>query len=156
VSDFSSLPRTMQIAAQKQHGDRINKYLIPPPVFQTFKGKFLEFDPISSSLSTQFPVLESYLNPYGNLQGGITAALVDNTIGPLSFLIAPPNVTHRLNMKYIRPITLDLGYIIIKCQLMNRKGLRLIFKAEVTDLNQVVLARGKSTHWIIKEEEIDV
>jgi acyl-coenzyme A thioesterase PaaI-like protein len=140
----------MQIAIQAQHGERYHNYLIPPPVFQTFQGKFLEFDPLSSSLYAQFPVLGQYLNPFGNLQGGITTALVDNTIGPLSFLIAPPNITHRLNMKFIRPITLEMGYIQIKCQLVSRKGLRLIFKAEVTDPKQVVVAKGKSTHWIIK------
>jgi len=35
------------------------------------------------------------------MQGGMIAAAVDNTIGPLSFLVAAPNVTRRLEMKYI-------------------------------------------------------
>jgi len=81
-------------------GDRVAEYAFPPPVFALMKGEFVELDLDAGLLSARFPVLESYLNPYGSMQGGMIAAAVDNTLGPLSVLVAPPNVTRRLEVKY--------------------------------------------------------
>jgi len=89
---------------RRRLGDRLDDYLIPPPVFQTLRGEFLAYDPQAGLLRTRFPVLPEYLNPYGSLQGGVVAAAIDNTLGPLSMLVAPPNVTRRLEMKYSQAV----------------------------------------------------
>src|SRR3972149_7550382 len=94
-------------------GDRLGDYLIPPPVFQTLRGEFLAYEPQAGLLRIRFPVLNEYLNPYGLLQGGMLAAAVDNTLGPLSMLVAPPNVTRRLEVTYSRPATLEMEHIIV-------------------------------------------
>ena len=83
----------------------------------------------------------------------MVAAAVDNTLGPLSMLVAPPNVTRRLEMKYSHPITIDLEYIIVEGVLLERDGRRLTFRADVRDLEGTLLARGKSYHWINDEIE---
>jgi acyl-coenzyme A thioesterase PaaI-like protein len=154
MTDHSSLLLSMQQTIQKRYGDRAKNFMIPPPVFETFQGRFIDYDPITSSLTAQFPVLEKYLNPFGILQGGVTSALVDNTIGPLSFLVAPYNVTRRLEMKFIQKITLETGNINIICNLDHRKGPRLFFKAGVYSPNGEILARAKSIHWILENEDI--
>jgi acyl-coenzyme A thioesterase PaaI-like protein len=135
-------------AIRKRYGDQIDQFLIPPPVFLSYQGQILDFDPKSNSLSVQFPILNDYLNPFGIQQGGITAAMVDNAIGPLSFLIAPPNITRRLHLKFIQPIKLVMDHIIITCCLEEKKGPRMIFKAEVFSPSNVLLAKAKSIHWI--------
>jgi uncharacterized protein (TIGR00369 family) len=155
VIDLTGLLPTMQTALRARLGDRIGEYLIPPPVFFALGGEFIDFDPDTSSLTARFPVLEAYLNPYGVLQGGMIAALVDNTIGPLSVLVAPPNVTRHLEMTYKKPITPDLQQVTVTCQLVERTGQQLTFKAKVQDLDGVTLARAKSTHWIIANEGHD-
>ena len=87
------------------------------------------------------------------MQGGVIAAAVDNTLGPLSVLVAPVNVTHRLEMTYSRPATLDMGYIVVNARLLERKDNRLVFKAEVCSREGLRLARVKAVHWIIDERE---
>jgi len=135
-------------------GDRFDEYLIPPPVFVAMHGEFLTFDRDGELLTTRFPVLEKYLNPYGSMQGGMVAAAVDNTLGPLSMLVAPPNVTRRLEMKYSQPITTDLEFIIVKGKLVNREGRWLTFSAEVRDQEGMLLARARAAHWIVDKTEL--
>jgi acyl-coenzyme A thioesterase PaaI-like protein len=102
-------------------------------------------------LTARFPVPAEYLNTYGSMQGGMVAAAVDNTLGPLSMLVAPPNVTRRLQMKYSRPVTPDLNFIIVEARLTERKDRWLSFRAEVKDEEGTLLARARAVHWIVDE-----
>lgn len=146
-----------QVAEILKHkfGERVAQYAFPPPVFAAMQGQFLEIDLDNGTLTVQFPVLESYLNPYGTMQGGMIAAAVDNTLGPLSVLVAPPNVTRRLEMAYSRPVTPDLGQIVITSKLLERKDRWLFFRADVYDNGGRRLARAKAVHWIIDEPGAD-
>lgn len=132
-------------------GDRIDEFHLPPPVFKTMQGEFLTFDQETSTLTTIFPVLETSLNPYGSMQGGMVAAAVDNTFGPLGMLVASPNVTRRLEMKYSHPITPDLEFITVTARLLERDGRWLFLVAEVRDQTGRILARAKAKHWILEE-----
>jgi len=143
------MPPSITEAIKARLGDRLEDYLIPPPVFITMHGEFLTFDAQAGVLETRFPVLGEYLNPYGAMQGGMVAAAVDNTLGPLSMLVAPPNVTRRLQMKYSRPVTRDLEYITVKGRLLERKGRWLAFSTEVRDQEGLLLARAQASHWIV-------
>ena len=138
---------------QDRLGDKIEDFLIPPPVFKLMHGEFLTIDIKAKLIITRFPILAEYQNPYRTMQGGMVAAAVDNTLGPLSMLVAPPNVTRRLEMKYSQPITTDLEYITVEGILIKRDGRRLTFRADVRDQEGKLLARGKSFHWIIDENE---
>lgn len=136
---------------RSRFGDRVHQYAFPPPVFAAMQGEFLEIDLDSGTLTVRFPVLESYLNPYGTMQGGMIAAAVDNTLGPLSVLVAPPNVTRRLEMAYGRPVTPELENIVVTGRLLERKDRLLFFRADVYDPDGKRLARAKAVHWIIDE-----
>lgn len=141
-------PSIMNVLRQK-YGDRLGGFLIPPPVFTSMEGEFITFDQEAGVLETRFPVLERFLNPYRSIQGGIIAAAVDNTLGPLSMLVAPPNVTRRLEIKYSSPITLDIDYFTVRGELIAREGQQLRLKADVRDPNGTLLARAQAMHWII-------
>jgi acyl-coenzyme A thioesterase PaaI-like protein len=117
------------------------------------EGEFLELDLDAGSLTARFPILESWLNPYGTMQGGMMATAVDNTLGPLSILVASPNVTRHLEMTYSRPATLDMGHVIVSARLLERQGNRLLFRADVRSPGGPRLARAKAVHWIIDERE---
>jgi acyl-coenzyme A thioesterase PaaI-like protein len=135
-------------------GSRIEQYTFPPPVFATMQGRFVELDLEAGYLSAQYPVIKSCLNPYGAMQGGMIAAAVDNTLGPLSVLIAPLNVTRQLEMIYSRPIPLEMGYIVVDARLLERQRRRLLFRATVQSPEGLRLARAKAVHWIIDEMEV--
>ena len=141
-------PQIMDIVRERL-GERADDYRIPPPVFVAMQGEFLAFDLDEGWLTTRFPVLDTYLNPYGSMQGGMVAAAVDNTLGPLSMLLAPPNVTRRLEVKYSRPVTPDLEFITVKGKLTAREGQQLTFSAEVRDEEGGLLARARAVHWIV-------
>jgi acyl-coenzyme A thioesterase PaaI-like protein len=153
LAQLDSLSSAIMELLRGKLGERVDEYALPPPIFVAMEGEFLEFDLEAGFLATQFPVLERYLNPYGTMQGGMVAAAVDNTLGPLSLLVAPPNVTRRLEMKYSRPATLDMGHIVVKARLLERKDRWLFFEADVRSPEGLRLARSKAVHWIMDEVE---
>lgn len=132
-------------------GERIKDYLYPPPVFTAMKGELVALDLANGSLTARFPVLESYLNPYGAMQGGMIAAAVDNTLGPLSVAVAPPNVTRTLEMKYSRPIGLEMGFIVVEARLVERSNPQLVFRAKVCDPGGHKLATCRAVHWVLAD-----
>lgn len=133
-------------------GDRIHEYTYPPPVFMMMKGELLAIDMEQGMLKARFPVSENYLNPYGAMQGGMIAAAVDNTLGPLSVAVAPPNVTRTLEMKYSQPVTPDMGYIVVQARLVERKDRWLFFEARVSSSDGRKLATCKAAHYLIDSQ----
>jgi acyl-coenzyme A thioesterase PaaI-like protein len=132
-------------------GDRVDDYPVPPPVFTAMRGQFLAFDLDEGWLTARFPVLETYLNPYGTMQGGMIAGAIDNTIGPLSMLVAPPNITRRLEVTYSQAVTLDVATIAVTATLLERSGRWLHFRADARSEDGARVARAKATHWIIDQ-----
>lgn len=142
-------------AIHKNLGSQLSQYRIPPPVFGFMQAEFVAYDPSRNALSVRFPILESYLNPYGTVQGGIIAAAVDNTLGPLSVLVGPPNMTRRLEMTYSRPISLEMAHFQVEARLLEQEDRFLVFAADVRDPNGNRLARARATHWILDQEATD-
>jgi acyl-coenzyme A thioesterase PaaI-like protein len=122
---------------------------IPPQVFETMQGRVIDFDAVQGFMKVEFPVLEANLNPFGNLQGGMIAAAIDNTLGPLSMLVAPPNYTRHLEIKYKKPVAGDAGYMTVMCNLEEQKRRQLFFSATVEDKTGCEIARARAIHWII-------
>jgi acyl-coenzyme A thioesterase PaaI-like protein len=113
------------------------------------QAEFVEFNAEKNQLTIRFPLLESYLNPFNYVQGGFLAAAVDNTLGPLSVLVAPANLTRRLEMTYSHPVTLEVGSISVIGRLVRQEGRQLHFAADVLDGQGNRLARARAWHWII-------
>lgn len=136
-------------------GEHTSQYLIPPPVFGFMQAEFIAYDPARRMLTVRFPILESYLNPYGAVQGGMIAAAVDNALGPLSVLVGPPNLTRRLEMTYSHPIIMEMVFFIVEARLLEQEDRLLVFAADVRDPNGKRLARARATHWILDQDEPD-
>lgn len=76
----------------------------PPPCFFSMDGRVMEYVP-EQSLTIAFPVLESYLNPAGSMQGGFITAAFDNVFGPLSHAVMKSlTTTIDIHTSYHRPI----------------------------------------------------
>ena len=129
-------------------GERMEEFLIPPPVFTFMEGEFIAFNKVEGWLKARFPIKQEYLNPYRVMQGGMIAAAIDNTLGPLSMLIAPPNVTRTIEVKYSSPISLELGSMIVLAHLEERNDRELHFRVEVRSEVGRLLARASARHWI--------
>ena len=126
---------------------------IPPPAFDHMEGEIVKFDQEDSLLTVRFPILQKYLNPFGNMQGGMIAAAVDNAVGPLSMLIAPPNFTRNLEMKYKKTINSDLGHITVIAKFVQQRKRFLYFEATVLDNLGDELATAKAVNWIIEKNK---
>lgn len=137
------------------HGVDDKRLLMPPPVFKAMQGEFIGFDQEKNILRARFPVLTEQLNPYGSMQGGIIAAAIDNTLGPLSMLVAPPNFTRRLEIKYRQSVTFELGHITVEGKFIEQKKRQLFFRASVMNDDGNELANAKATHWIVDQDQLD-
>jgi uncharacterized protein (TIGR00369 family) len=85
------------------------------------------------TLTMRFPVRPEYANPLGCMQGGFIVAALDNTLGPFSYLIAPPSVTSRLSVDYLRPVAPGVAWIDCIARLVARTGRNLYLSGEVRD-----------------------
>lgn len=152
MTNQSQVDRPLPGPLEELRKDREQDFLIPPPAFLTMEGEFIDLDLAEGWLAAKFPVKRDFLNPYRSLQGGFTAAAIDNTIGPLSMLVAPPNLTRRLEITYSEAATLSTKIILVKAFFVKREGPWIYFKAEVRDPAGSRLARAKATHWILDQE----
>lgn len=112
---------------------------IPPPCLIDMQGEPLEYEE-GASLTVRFPVLPRYANPLGYMQGGYIVAALDNTVGPFSYLIAPPSVTSSLNTQYLRPVTPGTGFIICVARLTERTRATLYLTGEARNPEGKVVA----------------
>lgn len=117
---------------------------IPPRVFVEMGGQFVSYQE-GQSLTVRFPVVERYQNPLGLMQGGMIVAAIDNAIGPLSYLIAPPSVTTQLNTSYVRKITPEDAYIEVEARLVARAGKQLYLSAQVFNPERKLVALAEAT-----------
>ncbi len=147
--DKDRIPKDLLPLLEKRLQGRTDEINFPPPVFDAMKGEVVDYDIEKETLKNRFPILSEHLNPYGNMQGGIISAAIDNTIGPLSLLVSPPNFTRYMEMKYVKIISPDLGYIYVTAKFIEKKKRQLFFEATVEDEDGNKLASAKSTHWVI-------
>jgi acyl-coenzyme A thioesterase PaaI-like protein len=115
------------------------------------QGEFTDFDLEEGILSARFPVLDSYSNPYGIMQGGMIAAAIDNTIGPLSMIVATPSVTRELHLKYSRAVEINQDFVLVQARWVDQQDRWLNFTAAVRDPEGKLLARATARHWIVEE-----
>lgn len=102
---------------------------LPPPCLIEMAGEPVDFDD-GVSLTMRFPVLERWQNPLGYMQGGFIAAALDNTLGPFSYLIAPPSVTSQFNISYLRPVSPGASHLVCIARLVERTSRNLYLAGE--------------------------
>lgn len=126
---------------------------IPPPCFDEMKGEYTAFDEVGRLLVARFPVEPRYQNPLGYMQGGFVTAAIDNTIGPLSYLVAPPSVTLQLCTHYLRPVAPDTSHIFVHGRVDEMTKSYLYLSARVLDPKDRVLAIAQASCQILPPRE---
>ena len=147
--DKDRIPKELLAVLENNIEGRNEDISVPPPVFDAMKGEFLSYCAEKGTLVNKFPILNEHLNPFGNMQGGIVSAAIDNTIGPLSMLVSAPNFTRHMEVKYGRVISPDLEYIYVTARFIEKKKRQLFFEAIVEDKDGNKLVTAKSLHWVI-------
>ena len=114
---------------------------LPPKIFIDMEGEFIDFVE-SKSLTARFPNMKRYMNPFGFMQGGIIVAAMDNTIAPLSYVTAPPNITKDIHTTYKRPIKECDRFIDVVATVVKKTKLGIMLQAEVLNEKGKLAAKG--------------
>ena len=128
---------------------------VPPPIFEHMRAEVRDYRPgggdgLGAALVVRMPTQEPFQNPMGVMQGGMIAAAIDNAVGPLSYLVAPPSATAQLAVTYLAPVTPDLAHVEVEARLVARAGRQLVFDATVTDPDGQTLAVARATQTIVR------
>jgi uncharacterized protein (TIGR00369 family) len=142
-------PDIVGMMQQQMSGEVAKGLKLPPPIFVELGTEVVSFDAETATLICRFPVQERWQNPLGFMQGGMIAAALDNTIGPLSFLVAPPSVTTQMNLTYLRPVTPQETQITVTARLVERTRRLLVFSAQAVSSDGKTLALCSATQQLI-------
>ena len=126
------------------------KLQIPPPIFTDMEGEIVDINLTEKTLTVRFPVQKRYQNPMGYMQGGMIATAIDNAIGPLSFMVAAPNVTKTMEVNYLRPISTKIENITVVASFAGQHERELTFVADVLRDDGAKLAHARSINVIMK------
>ena len=117
--------------------------MLPPPVFIEMGGTFESYVP-GESLTVSFPVRPEYDNPMRRMQGGLICAAMDNTLGPLSFLVTGgAAVTLSMNVDFVRGIKAG-DMLTCTASVLSRSRTNLIMDAQAFDGRGKLVARASS------------
>ena len=77
---------------------------LPPPCFAFLGGELLEVG--NGKAVVRFTPTEEMENPYGQVQGGILAGMMDNIIGPATVSAMPDrrSATIQMSVNYLRSV----------------------------------------------------
>ena len=125
---------------------------LPPKVFIDMDGKFIDFVE-GESLTARFPVKERYMNPFGFMQGGIIVAAIDNTVSPLSYVLAPPNVTKEITTIFKRPIKSSEPFIDVIASMLEKTASYIVLQAEVRNQSGKLVAKGTAKCIFVKNRK---
>jgi len=129
---------------------------LPPPVFEAMQADVRDYRPgadetnVGAVMVVRFPVLEQHQNPMGHMQGGMIAAAVDNVIGPLSYIVAPPSATAQMSVTYLAPVRPEFAFVEVEARLTHRTGRQLLFEATVTGPDGQTLAVAHATQTVVR------
>ena len=78
----------------------------PPPAAVLLGWRLVDIDPDIGTIEVAFTATEDFLNPAGDVQGGLLAAMLDDTMGPALVATLPPGEwapTIDLQVQFLAP-----------------------------------------------------
>jgi uncharacterized protein (TIGR00369 family) len=122
-----------------------------PAVAQLLGFQLLAVDPEAGTIEVGFTATETFLNPVGTVQGGMLAAMLDDTLGPaLVATLAQDEfgTTADLQVQFLRPAR--PGRLVGRGRVL-RRGKQIAFLAgELSDESGAVVATATATAVIIR------
>ena len=120
---------------------------LPAPSIATLLGwELISEDPSKGTIEVAFHPNETMLNPRGTVQGGIVAAMLDDTMGPALFSMTGGKLIAAsidLNVSFVRPVR--PGRVIGRGHVVNRGRSIAFLEAELFDTEGKLLARATSS-----------
>ena len=120
--------------------------LPPPPIARLLGWHILDARPETGWIRIGFQGRQEFLNPAGFIQGGILAAMLDDTMGPAVFAMtegALYTATIDMNVSYLAPAR--IGLVIGEGQVVQLGKTVAFLEAKLIDEAGAVIARATST-----------
>ncbi|MDD2372497.1 MAG: PaaI family thioesterase [Syntrophomonadaceae bacterium] len=124
----------------------------PPHCYTSMQTRLLDVIP-ESSVTIAIPVLESYCNPAGSMQGGYISAAFDNAFGPLCILATgtPRTTALNINTSYHRPI-FPGDELIITATVQSKGRTMIHILAEAYNREKQLIATANTQYLILNEK----
>ena len=118
----------------------------PPPAAGLLGWELVAIDPEAGTIEVAFAATEQFLNPFGMIQGGLLAAMLDDTLGPALVATLAPGTsapTTDLHVQFLRPAR--PGRLVGRGRIV-RRGRDVGFMAgELVDASGQVVATAMAT-----------
>jgi uncharacterized protein (TIGR00369 family) len=126
-----------------------------PPVANLLGWQLEEIDPDAGTITVRFQAREEFTNPLGNVQGGILAAMLDDTMGPALVATLPPGkFTPTLEMKVSYFAPAKVGPLWGRGRVVKVGSTNAFVEADLVDSSDTLIARASATVRIITIEAI--
>lgn len=126
-----------------------------PPIASLLGWHVRAFDKAAKSIEVGYSIDDRFLNPSGDVQGGIVAAMLDDTVGPALFcstdgaFYAP---TIELHVSFIRPA--KLGSFVGKGRVLSLGKTIVFLDGELFDAGGELVARATASGRVISGSKV--
>lgn len=124
----------------------LQQYGPKPPIATLLHTRITAFDAKAGTIAVTFEGQEAWTNPHGGLQGGMVAALLDETMGALlTFVLFPARrgLTLELKVSMLRPAR--PGPLMADGRVVQRTKNIAFLEAGLRDQRQRLIATASST-----------
>ena len=118
----------------------------PPPIAGLLGFRLRSVDPQAMTIEVEFTATAAFLNPAGHVQGGMLAAMLDDTMGPALVATlhdgqwAPTTDLHVQFLRSARP-----GVLIGRGRVVHRGGSVAFLAGELVDVDGRLVATAVAT-----------
>lgn len=121
-----------------------------PPVADLLGWQLEDIDPDAGTITVRFDARREFTNPQGNIQGGILAAMLDDTMGPALVATLPADrfaPTLEMKVSYIAPAR--VGALWGRGRVVYAGRTNAFVEADLVDADDKLIARGSATVRIV-------
>jgi uncharacterized protein (TIGR00369 family) len=123
----------------------------PMPAVASLLGWQLEaVDPLERTITVRFEARPEFTNPQGNVQGGMLAAMLDDTMGPALVASLPPGKfvpTLEMKVSYLTPA--EVGPLWGHGRVVHAGRTNAFVEGDLVDAEGRLIARGSATVRIV-------
>lgn len=140
-------------AARTRHGafwDVVQGRAPMPPVAELLGWHLEAVDPDAGTITVRFDARREFTNPVGTVQGGILAAMLDDTMGPALVATLPPGQfapTLEMKISFLAPAR--VGPLWGHGRVVQGGRTNAFVEADLVDADDRVVARASATVRIV-------
>jgi uncharacterized protein (TIGR00369 family) len=134
--------------------DFVEGRVAPPPIADLLGFRVREVDPQAMTIEVEFTAGRAFLDPVGDVQGGMLAAMLDDTLGPALVATLGPGEwapTTDLHVEFLRPAR--PGLLVGRGRVVRRGGSVAFLAGDLSDADGRVVATAVATASVRRRDD---